>query len=312
MKATIHICLWAKIAILAVIMVGWAGQAAAAPQILTQPRPLGVDLGEAATFSVNAKADGGTNLTYQWQINGIDIFGATASSFTMDEVRQTDLGLYTVTIADSTGAVTSEPVALKLARWTELVFFGACDGMAQYSNGPSWVDKLAESLGIRPVNYRNYAVGGSGNAGVASQITVYLSQHQPTDRTLLAIWAGGAPGELVNGSSMDTAMTGHIANIQRLIDAGARVFVMPRLWPGGSTPLFRTSYPHVTSELSLEYDRILDERLQELKQAYGITVFRPDMFQFFNDIWVAPEAYGFTDLNGSAQSNPGDDDEFFW
>ncbi|MBN1359161.1 MAG: DUF4440 domain-containing protein, partial [Sedimentisphaerales bacterium] len=41
-------------------------------------------------------------------------------------------------------------------------------------------------------------------------------------------------------------------------------------------------------------------------------VYRPDMFQFFKDIWAAPEAYGFTDLNGSAQSSPGDDDEFFF
>ncbi len=312
MKATIRTCQWARIVIFTVIVVAWAGQAAGAPRIVSQPRPLAVDLGETATFTASVGAGAGSNLTYQWQINGIELFGATAASFTIDEVKQSDLGLYTVTIADSTGAVTSEPVALKLARWTELVFFGACDGMAQYSNGPSWVDRLAESLGIRPMNYRNYAVGGSGNAGVASQITAYLNSNQPTDRTLPAIWAGGAPGELVAGNSMNTAMTGHMANIQRLIDAGARVFVMPRLWPGSLTPTFRASYPHVTSELSLEYDRILDERLEELKQAYGITVFRPDMFQFFNDIWAAPEAYGFTDLNGSAKSSPGDDDEFFW
>ena len=56
----------------------------------------------------------------------------------------------------------------------------------------------------------------------------------------------------------------------------------------------------------------MDEKLEELKQTYGITVYRPDMFQFFIDIWAAPEAYGFTDLNGSAQSSPGDDDEFFF
>jgi ketosteroid isomerase-like protein len=311
MKATIHTSLWARITILIVSVVGWAGEAAASPQIITQPQPLAVDLGEAATFSVSVKAGGASNLTYQWQINGIDIFGATAASFTIDEVKRSDLGLYTVTIADPTGAVTSQPVALKLATWTELIYFGSSEGMAQYTNGPSWVDRLAESLGIRLTHYRNYAFGGAGanNAGLASQITAYLNDHQPTDRTLVTTWGGGGARELVNGSSMDIAITGHMANIQRLIDAGARIFLIPRLFPGELIPKLP---PYVTNELSLEYDRILDERLEALKQAYGITVFRPDMFQFFNDIWADPEAYGFADLNGSAQSSPGDDDEFFF
>jgi ketosteroid isomerase-like protein len=312
MKATICTFLWARITILTVIVVGWAGQAAASPQIITQPQPLAVDLGEAATFSVSVNAGGGSNLTYQWQINGIELFGATAPSLTIDEVKRSDLGLYTVTIADSTGFVTSQPVALKLARWMELVCFGSSTSMAQYSNGPSWVDRLADSLGIRPPHYRNYAMGMANNASVASQITACLNDNQPTDRTLCAFWTGGAPNELVRGNSMNTAMTGHMANIQRLIDAGARVFLIPRLFPGKLIPAFRASYPHVTNELSLEYDRILDERLEALKQTYGITVYRPDMFQFFNEIWTEPEAYGFTDLNGSAQSSPGNDDEFFF
>lgn len=312
MKATIHTFLWVRITILTVLVVGWVGQAAASPQIVTQPKPLAVDLGEAATFSVSVNAGGGSNLTYQWQINGTELFGATAASFTIDEVRQSDLGLYTVTIADSTGAVTSQPVALKLARWTELVCFGSSESMAQYSNGPSWVDQLAEFLGIRPTHYRNYATGGAGNAGVAAQITAYLNHNQPTNRTLVAWWDGGAGYEIVTGSSINTAMTGHMANIQRLIDAGARIFLIPHIMPGESIPAFRMYYPHVTNELSLEYNRTVDEKLEELKQDYGITVFRPDMFRFFNDIWAAPEAYGFTDLNNPAQSSPGNDDAFFF
>ena len=312
MKVTIHTFRWARITILTVIVAGLAGEAAALPQIITQPQPLAVDLGETATFSVSVKAGGGSNLTYQWQINGIDIFGATAASLTIDEVKRSDLGLYTVTIADSTGFVTSQPVALKLARWTELVCFGSSTSMAQYSNGPSWVDRLAELFGIRPPHYRNYAMGMANNASVTSQITACLNDNQPTDRTLCAFWTGGAPNELVRGNSINTAMTGHMANIQRLIDAGARIFLIPRLFPGELIPVFRAQYPHITNELSLEYDRILDERLEALKQVYGITVFRPDMFQFFNEIWAEPEAYGFTDLNGSAQNSPGDDDEFFF
>jgi len=311
MKATNHTFLWARMTLLTVMAVGWAVEAAASPHIITQPRPLAVDLGEAAAFSVYAKAGAGSNLTYQWQINGIEIFGATAASITIDEVKPSDLGMYTVTIADSTGAVTSEPVALKLARWTELIYFGSSEGMAQYTNGPSWIDRLAESLGFRPPHYRNYAFGGAGanNAGLASEIAAYLNNNQPTDRTLVATLGGGGPRELGNGSSLDIAITGQTANIQRMIDAGVRNFLFPRLFPPESVPMMPS---YVTNELGLEYDRILDEKLEALKQTYGITVYRPDMFQLFNEIWATPEAYGFTDLNGSAQSSPGDDDEFFY
>ena len=312
MKTTINTFLWARITILTVIVIGCAAGAVATPQIITQPQNLAVDLGETATFSVYASTGRDGNLTYQWQINGIDIFGATEASLIVDEVKQSDLGMYTVTISDSTGTVTSQPVALKVAKWTELVCFGASETMASYSNGPSWADRLAESLGIRYPYYRNYAEGGAGNANVASQITTYLSDNQPTDRTLVAAWDGGSAYEVVIGNSLNTAITGHIANIQRLIDAGARNFLIPHIMPGECIPAFRMYYPHVTNELSLEYNSIMGEKLEELKQTNGITVFRPDMFQFFIDIWAAPEAYGFTDLNNAAQSSPGDDDEFFF
>ncbi len=312
MKTTINTFLWARITLLTTIVIGCAAGAFARPQIITQPQNLAVDLGETATFSVYASTGRDGNLTYQWQINGIDIFGATEASLIVDEVKQSDLGMYTVTISDSTGIVTSQPVALKLARWTELVCFGSSESMAQYSNGPSWADRLAESLGINPANYGNYAVGSAGNAGAAAQITSYLNDNQPTDRTLVAFWDGGSAYEIVTGSPLNAAVTGHIENLQRLIDAGVRNFLIPHIMPGECIPAFRMYYPHVTNELSLEYNSIIDEKLEELKQDYGITVYRPDMFQFFIDIWAAPEAYGFTDLNGSAQSSPGDDDEFFF
>jgi len=64
--------------------------------------------------------------------------------------------------------------------------------------------------------------------------------------------------------------------------------------------------------LALEYDQALDQKLEELKQAHAITVFRPDMFQFYSQVLMSPQAYGFTNTSDPAQTSPGDDDEFFW
>ena len=309
MNTTTHTLVWVRATVFTVLVVGWIDAVAAAPQIISQPRTLAVDLGEAATFSVDA--GGGRGFTYQWQVNGTDIFGATAATFAIDKVKLSDLGLYTVIVADRTSAVTSRPAALKLARWTEVVYFGASEGMAQYSNGPSWVDVLAETLGIRPTRYHNCAVGGADNANVARQIIAYLSVNQPTERTLLAFWSGGPGVEFMNKHSVNTTLTGHVANIQRLIDAGGRIFLIPRLQPWDAVPLFRASYPHVTSALALEFDQALDQKVEELKQTHAITVFRPDMFQFLSRVFASPQAYGFTNVNDPAQDSPGNDDEFF-
>lgn len=56
-----------------------AGSAASAPTITTQPGTQTVTVPATATFTVAAS---GTGLSYQWQRNGVNIAGATASSFT--------------------------------------------------------------------------------------------------------------------------------------------------------------------------------------------------------------------------------------
>jgi ketosteroid isomerase-like protein len=222
------------------------------------------------------------------------------------------LGIYTVIVSDLTRQVTSQPAGLKLARWRELIYFGSSEGMSQFSNGPTWIDVLAETLGIQPMHYRKYAVGNADTTDLASMIRNFLNTNEPTERTLLAFWTGGTGGELSWGVSLDVVLTRQVANIQTLIDAGGRNFLIPRFWPGDVTPLFRTSFPNLTGDLLVEFDRAFDEKLQELEQAYGITVFRPDMYQFFREIWASPEVYGFVNLNNSAQNSSGDIDAFFW
>ena len=156
MKATTRTILWVRVTIFTVVVVGWIGEVAAAPQIIAQPRNLAVDLGEAAAFSVYVdtgavgRGKPTTPCQYQWQVNGIDIFGATAATFRITEVKRLDLGWYTVIVTDATGEVTSRPAVSKIARWTEVAYFGSSEGMAQYHNGPSWIDVLAETLGIGP------------------------------------------------------------------------------------------------------------------------------------------------------------------
>ncbi len=73
---------------------------------VTQPASITVPLGQTATFSVSATGTG--TITYQWFKNGVAISGATSSSYTTPPTVAGDTGsLFTVTVTDSTGSVTS-------------------------------------------------------------------------------------------------------------------------------------------------------------------------------------------------------------
>ncbi|MGC1413657.1 MAG: choice-of-anchor D domain-containing protein, partial [Candidatus Acidiferrum sp.] len=84
---------------------------AVAPTITTQPANQTVTAGQTATFSVVA---GGTApLSYQWQKNGVNIAGATASSYTTPATATTDSGsTFRVVVTNSAGNVTSNAATL--------------------------------------------------------------------------------------------------------------------------------------------------------------------------------------------------------
>ena len=84
---------------------------ATAPGITTQPAALSVVAGKTAAFTV--VATGSATLTYQWQKNGTDISGATASTYTIPATSMGDSGArFLVVVSNSAGKATSNPAIL--------------------------------------------------------------------------------------------------------------------------------------------------------------------------------------------------------
>jgi glucose/arabinose dehydrogenase len=82
-----------------------------APTITTQPQNQTVSAGQPATFSV--VASGSQPLTYQWQRNGANIGGATASSYTLPAATAGDSGSqFRCVVTNSVGSVTSSAATL--------------------------------------------------------------------------------------------------------------------------------------------------------------------------------------------------------
>ncbi len=85
------------------------------PVIITQPGSAVIAIGSPATLTVVADAGLATAPfapTYQWQLDGTDIPGATSASYTIPSFAAGDAGAYTVTVTNAAGATTSEAATL--------------------------------------------------------------------------------------------------------------------------------------------------------------------------------------------------------
>jgi BspA type Leucine rich repeat region (6 copies)/Concanavalin A-like lectin/glucanases superfamily/Immunoglobulin I-set domain len=80
------------------------------PRITKQPDSITTTPGSTATFQVIA--DGTPLLRYQWQHDGSDLPGATSSSLSLANVGSSDAGQYRVSVANSSGSVTSAVATL--------------------------------------------------------------------------------------------------------------------------------------------------------------------------------------------------------
>ena len=77
--------------------------------IYTQPMAQEVLAGDTVTFTVIA---GGSGLTYQWTLNGTNIYGATGNSYTIYNVQPGDAGDYACIVTSAAGTVVSQAATL--------------------------------------------------------------------------------------------------------------------------------------------------------------------------------------------------------
>ncbi|NQY67278.1 MAG: hypothetical protein HRT72_06095, partial [Flavobacteriales bacterium] len=79
--------------------------------VSSQPSSVSDCLGANVTFNITAT---GTNLTYQWQKDEVDIVGAVATSYSINGIAANDVANYSCMVSGANGIVSSDFAALSL------------------------------------------------------------------------------------------------------------------------------------------------------------------------------------------------------
>lgn len=82
------------------------------PQISAHPQSRDVRPGSNVVFSVFASGAG--TLMYQWRSNSVELPGATASTYTINNAQLAHEAVYTVVVGDMNGSVVSLPATLRI------------------------------------------------------------------------------------------------------------------------------------------------------------------------------------------------------
>lgn len=190
----------------------------------------------------------------------------------------------------------------------------------RFSNGPVWVERLSDQLGLGPVvpselGGLNYAVGGAttfddGNFlinlvvpdDVEDQVDAYLNIHTPAGGELFIVEGGS--NDLLSGGITDVSIpAGNLEGfITDLYNAGGRNFLVPNLPPLGQIPGEVGGPDEMVLDMrSAQFNLELSNRLDNLDQNLaGIMIHRVDFYAGVQAVLQDPNAFGFTNVTEQA------------
>ena len=190
--------------IAAIYAAGAAGKckSVSALTITTQPQSQTVAVGGNTSFSVTAS--GATPISYQWQLGGAAITGATNTTLSLTNVQAAQAGNYTVIVTNSVASVTSTTAVLTVAGSPAIVAQPASQSVVAGANvsfnvtasgappliyqwqfnGTAIAGATGSNLalaGVEPANAGNYTVIVTNSAGSATSAAAVSRSNRPRE-----------------------------------------------------------------------------------------------------------------------------------
>lgn len=193
----------------------------------------------------------------------------------------------------------------------------------RFSNGPVWVEYLAQDLQVPLVNY---AFGGAtsgtyntiynlvppavlpGLPGLQQEINTFTAVTPVADPgALFTVWAGA--NDYLGGGVTDPQQTvGNITQaVQTLLNAGAKNILVPNLPDLGQLPGTRTDPDApLLSLISSSHNTLLAGSLNLLRPnlAPDVNLQLLDVNSLFNQVASSPASFGFTNVTDSCVTPP--------
>ncbi len=185
------------------------------PVILAQPTDQLTVVGGPATFAVGVQAS--APLAYQWRKNGIDLVGATGSTYSILNAQSNDTAAYSVVITNRFGAITSASPDLIVFPLNGAVVVGIFDDPAYVvSNGGPTAGSDHVQTAVRGLGFLTHTFTNLVDAPAYRRIVIPSQQAQPLgpnlpptsraalsnfvhqDGTLVVLGSGGLPSSFLN------------------------------------------------------------------------------------------------------------------
>jgi hypothetical protein len=197
------------------------------PTLITvQPSSKTKCTGSNVSFSV--VATGGGTLTYQWKKDGQNILGANTATLTLNDLKITDLGNYSVEVVGTCGSVLSDVAILKITNEvpfyissnTVNVTLGSNISLQTYTftgiipTGFSWQGPNGFTSSQQNLSLSNVSIANSGN------YTVSASNSQGCKGQAIASVTVISPSITINNLSNTIFCTGQTGTISFTPPAG--------------------------------------------------------------------------------------------
>lgn len=187
----------------------------------------------------------------------------------------------------------------------------------RFSNGPVWVERMADELGLPApaasgFGGTNYAFGGAqtgagfsalgGTPNIGTQVGLFLSGNTLDGDELIAL-SGGANDVFglfffgpFAGNDPVTAAVNLAGHVSDLAAAGGEVFVVMNLHALGTVHFGGTPLQGALDGWVAAYNSVLEVALNDLEAALGITILQLDAAGLFEEILADPGEFDLTNV----------------
>ena len=175
------------------------------PVITMQPQSLTNLTGTTASFS--ATAAGSAPLSYQWQLNGVNlanggrVSGARTNTLSVTNVQPADAGSYTLVVSNAAGVVTSAVAVLAVTGPPAITVQPASQSVAAGNNAAFSVT----AAGTPPLSYQ-WQFNSAALSG-ATGTSVTLADVQPANAGTYTVVVTNASGSVTSAAAVLTVLT---------------------------------------------------------------------------------------------------------